>query len=375
MSAMFGAPVGIGAAEQDLREVVQGGLQAQKALGEIEAQPGERALKEAQTRVYTAEASLKESQVADAEVMANLAKGLAASKKAAGAGLVLPAEVVLGGKRPSAADHLEELYQYGVDQGVSPTRLAAMAKQAADIRQKEASAASGESTAKLNELKGKAARAEQIAQMAQSGLQGQQQYDAMRMAMANAGMPVDRLPQTWQEARPQLQAMIAQGMKVRDFAKLEIDQEELKAKKPLWAAQTSRANAGVALAKARHSLAKQEYDLKVKYEGENSAGALAAKRSMEQRRDAITFKEMDATYLPAPLDPSNWKENQAYRIGDKFFIARRQGGVGGFGGTMGGELVTDVPEAYRKLAAKTPAQRAAPMATSQMEEEDEEEED
>ncbi len=64
MADMFGAPVGIGAAEADQRQNVLGGLQAYETVGKIEQQPAQKALLEAHAKLFGAEATAKEQEVA-----------------------------------------------------------------------------------------------------------------------------------------------------------------------------------------------------------------------------------------------------------------------------------------------------------------------
>ncbi|CAB4149457.1 hypothetical protein UFOVP1320_55 [uncultured Caudovirales phage] len=64
MSELYGAPSGIIASDQNIRQNIQAGLQAQKTLGEIEQLPADLALKQSHARLYGAEAIAKEEATA-----------------------------------------------------------------------------------------------------------------------------------------------------------------------------------------------------------------------------------------------------------------------------------------------------------------------
>ena len=67
---MFGTPFGSMAAENQINKNVLSGLSAQKTLGEIEMQPTELAAKQAQARLWTAQAKGKEEE-AEAQKVTN----------------------------------------------------------------------------------------------------------------------------------------------------------------------------------------------------------------------------------------------------------------------------------------------------------------
>lgn len=356
MADMFGAPIGIAAAETDMRQNVLGALQAQKVLGEIGMQPAEQELKQAHARLYGAEADLKQSQVADQRAMGDIAANVAASRRAQAEGRILTVGDAPEGsvRAKSLAEPYEQMLELATLRGVNPLVTEKLAGMAAGIRQKEASAASAQAEQVLRTLNAQEKRAERLGELASAGKLGEQQYAQARMQAAQEGFDVSRLPQSWQEAQPLLDGLITASMKTKDAIAAKRQAEELKAKEPLWRAETAKNFAAAEAARSRAKLAEQTYALRVKYDGATSKRAQEDKTSLNARRDTLSLKELDLSYPQAPLDPSMWKEGKSYRINGKFFRA-----VKGPDGKIGGELI-DVPESLRKLATKGAVAAAAP---------------
>ena len=86
MSELYGAPSGIIASNQDIRQNIQSALMSQKMLGEIEQQPADLALKQSHARLYGAEAVAKEEATAamrEARLWeSKMAAGMAAESQA-----------------------------------------------------------------------------------------------------------------------------------------------------------------------------------------------------------------------------------------------------------------------------------------------------
>ena len=356
MGEMFGAPIGIGAAEQDMRQVALGGLQAQELLGKIEQQPAQQALAEAHARLYGSEADLKQVQVKQQQILQKLAEDSANANAAASQGEVYTADQArsaLGGGPTSQAEPFERMLALATKQNINPLMTEELGKRAVAIRKDEAMTAYRNAQAAKQQID---AQHEQLA-MASSQAQGllaggPQNYDKLRasiIAQTPPGQPsgVDLLPEGFEEAKPFLQQFVVQGMKAKEWLDTQREAAAETAKEALWRAQTGSAGAAAALSGQRLKLAKQEFDFRAKNDGERSPSAAQARESMNRRRDVLNLKELDAAYPQAPADPKLWAEGKKYRIGDKFFVARK-----GSNGEVGGEPITDIPPSLLSLARK-----------------------
>lgn len=377
MSDMFGAPIGIAAAETDQRQVVQGALLAQKTLGEIAAQPADLALKEAHARLYGAEADLKQAQVADQKTMQELAEGVAKARQAARQGVVLTADDLRGakGEPKSLAEPYEEMLALAADRGVSPLVTEKLAKDAATIRKNEATAASAQAEEKVRRITAQEKSLEMIGAGASALLEGgPANYARLKAGMIEQTPPgqpslVGWLPMDYASAVPLLRAAVTQSMKAKDKLRNDREAAMQPVKKALYQAQTGKAVAGTQLANQRYNLAVQKFNNIKKYDGDESESAHEGRQSMNTRRDVLNYTVMNKEYPQASADPASWVDGKPYRIGTTFFFARK-----GPDGKMGYEEIKDVPASYKKMAAgKSPKASVAP-ATGDETDDDEGEE-
>lgn len=355
MGEMFGAPIGIGAAEQDMRQVALGGLQAQEILGKLEQQPAQKALAEAHARLYGAEADIKQGQLEQQKILQKLAEDSANADAAASQGEVYTADQArLAGVGPkSQAEPFERMLALATKQKINPLVTEELGKRAVAIRKDEAMVAYRTAQAIKQQMD---THHEQLA-MASSQAQGllaggPQNYAKLKAAIIEQTPPgqpsgVDLLPDSFEEAKPFLQQFVVQGMKAKEWLDMQREAAAEKVKEALWKAQAGSAGAAAALSGQRLKLAKQEFDFRAKNDGERSPSAALARESMSRRRDVMNLKELDLAYPQAPADPKLWKEGQKYRIGDKFFTARK-----GPDGSIGGEPITDIPPSLLSLARK-----------------------
>ena len=311
MADMFGAPIGIGAAEQDMRQNVLGALQAQDMLGKIEMQPAQRRMTEAHARLYGAEADLKEAQARDQRTMQEIAQGVAAARQAATRGELLTVENQPTRPRSLAEPYVQMLAE-AERRGVSPMVTEKIATQAAGILQKEAAAVNSAAQAQIHKIDMQAKAAERVGSLAQMGLAGPQQYAQARMMMAQEGIPTQELPEDFQQAVPMLQGLVDQSMKAKD--KLDLSRKDLheKAQEKLWKSSEARNYAAVKTATAREELVKERTSLLRKNGGATSPEAKAHKEELtaatKARREAAERKE----FPQMPIDPAAIQLGKSY---------------------------------------------------------------
>lgn len=297
MSGMFGAPIGISAAEQDQRQNILGATQAMEALGRIGMQPAE-------TRLRTAQADAAEAAARERKQMEELAAGVARARTAAAAGRTLTVADEPRA-RPSMAQPLLDLLAAGEAQGTSPVLLAPYAKQAAEIQQKEASTASARAEEVKRKLDAEQKKAELIGSFAMAGLQGPQQYAQALMQLEAQGIPTDAFPRDWRQAVPMLKGAVAQSME----AKEKIDRDRMQVhedgQQKRWNAQNAESDARIATTKARTELIKTRTDALKKAGGAGSKEETEGQKELRLARKAAREAKERKEFPPMPLDPKD----------------------------------------------------------------------
>lgn len=309
MADMFGAPIGIGAAETDIRQNIQGALLAQKTLGEIEKQPAEKALAEAHAKLYGAEAELKLGQAEDQKTLANLALEMQKAKTDAANGKIRTVEDVGKAEQTSLAEPYEAMFNFATKKGVNPMVLSKIATTAAGIRQKEASAASQNAEALNRQYEASIKQARMIASAANAALNNPEQYPRILMEAAASGLPVQLMPQQFDAAA--LTAARDFGIKAEDRIKLQQQKTLQEARIKRWGAANATDAAREKLLNLRADTLKEKLDLERKNGGVNADRAeLTATR--KAAREAKERKE----FPPAPLDPKERQIGKTYTAAD-----------------------------------------------------------
>jgi len=157
MAELFGAPIGIRAYNEDLRQAVAAATSAQHTLGQIAMQPAEQRIKEAQAAA--AEEALRQEKLMAELMRKSQGGGLTPGEIEAGTvgveGLAMEQRALgtaAGGKPPSMADQLDNLARAAAGAGLV-TKAQTTAKAAAELRDREASALSAQTAAALNQVK------------------------------------------------------------------------------------------------------------------------------------------------------------------------------------------------------------------------------
>jgi hypothetical protein len=319
MPELFGAPNGI-IAKQDYQNQ---GLQAQRLMGDIAMQPAELQTKQAQARLYAAEAGAKEATNAQAQRMADLESQFMQSEADArkqvsdsgvAQGTVMTVKDLPSGgsiMRASAADSLERLLQFSNGR-LPPSATAGLSKQVADIHQKEAAAAANNSKASLEATKGQIAQFEQIGNVAGSAALSPANYAAILMDPQTRKLLPQELTGNYRTDVPVLRAIEQASQDSIKRANLAREQADSESKRRLNNAQISKADAAIDLIKTRATALKEDRTLRAKYGGATSQEAADLKKA----QTALTQARMEALALktapPMPLDPALVEVGKTY---------------------------------------------------------------
>lgn len=317
MADMFGAPVGIAHAQEEQRANQLAGLASLKTMGEIEMQPTELLMKQAQAGYYGALGREASAKAADLEALQRLDANIAAAR-ARGIDLTVADRAAASAppKPVSAAEPFEDYVRMAQDAGAPLRFIEKAAKTGAEIRQHEASTISAQATAAHQQALLVKEHATRMGALAGWGLQGPDAYDQMRAQAAQEGLDVSHLPANWEDAKPVLRGIQNASMTTKEKAELAIKQASEKAQEKRTAATQAKASAYVALSGARLNLARQEYTDRAKNDGERSASAAEARRSMNARRDELTAAQLRKDFPPIKLDPSAREEGKTYMAAD-----------------------------------------------------------
>jgi len=304
MADMFGAPLGIGAAERDQRDVVLGGLNAVKTMGEIEAQPVDLQMKRAHTRVYDATAAKMEQERATEEAFAALARGGAGQAGAGGPGL-------------TQADQLSDLASKAINAGFV-TKGTELAGKAAQIAARYASAGASNAAEQVRLVNAAKGRISMMGGIANAALEANTQagYDQARMQAIEAGIDPSSLPEDFAAAKPTLKLLVDQSVKAIEKLKLKEDQLNGISKRGLQGVQAKVAQKRGELIDARTDIARRDYDEQVKNGGRFSLGALEARDTRTKLNQQKLEMNDRKEFPPAPVNPAAREIGKRYTAAD-----------------------------------------------------------
>lgn len=303
MSDLYGAPSGIIAADKEARENLHSGLLAAKTLGEIEAQPTELRLKGAHADYYQGLAAEHLAKARDMQTLQQLDLAVTQAR-AQGVDLTVQDGQRIAAGPQSLAKPLEEQYQFGLRRGVPARLLVPLADKAATIRQKEAAAVNSSAEAEVRTLRASKLQAERLGALATWGMQGPAAYQQMRAAAVEQGLPIDGLPDDYEEALPILRGTRDSSLSVKEQSDLKIRERQLEARKARNASQNAVDSARITLMRTRKDRLQQDYDLIQKNGGKDSPEALSARRALIASRRSLVEARERKDFPPAPLDPT-----------------------------------------------------------------------
>src|SRR3990167_188401 len=291
-SGMFGAPIGINAAEDAARKNVLGVLTALETMGKIGMQPGQAALQAAQARQANALAAEKEAAALSAASVSSLTE--IASNRFAG----LPPDEFL-------------IKSGGLMLGAGQVKAGAeMVTKGFDIQGKQQTAA----TARSNELLHKIdAQRKQIQQAASDAgmilnMKTEQEYANLKYDLIGKSMDPDYiadLPETLAEAQQMLRPVFNRALSAKE--QLDVKQKEIEDadQRRSRASQRARDEAAAKLSGARLKVVEKAYEDSVKNDGPGSpTTAQRRKELIEASRDAREARERKE-FPPLPSNPED----------------------------------------------------------------------
>lgn len=323
--AMFGAPIGTMAAQDQERQNLQGSLAALATIGELEQVQGKKALTQAQTGYYEAQTGKLRTAQDDLLLLADYEKAAAAAgSEAASEGRYADHTDVERHMPRSNAAPLQRLYNLMLQKGAPSRMLIPLAEDIAKITSTEALAQERSGQALRHQLTAEQQAAEQVGQFVQMGIDSPQGYAQMRLLAAQPGMNLppqlkemlDVLPQDWKRGREVLRPFVVQSMKLKDA--VEMKQKEDKLASDLATAATTRARnvAAATQSQARTTLVKEQTSVLKKLGGEGSPTAQAASEALTAARLQTMQKNHLVLYPRAPAEASKRKPGVLYTLPD-----------------------------------------------------------
>lgn len=300
MSDMFGAPIGIDAYDQNERQNILAGLSAGKTLGEIEAQPGAMAHTAAQTRLFGAEADVKEMEATRTRKLMEL--------------MNTPGS--MGDAQTDPADRLDKMGQLYEKSGMFDGAIKAYGA-SSQMRLRTLAGDTQVSRAALMDARTKHLSATTVGGIAQAGLTDQASYEDALKKLPAEGVDTSEFPKDFASGRDILQHLATQSMTAA---------EQLKANMNKQAADVAQKRLqtynGVSAARARELGARadvltQQYANRAKYEGENSPAMLELRRQQREtsrNRDLANQAKIEAP----PLDAKGLPKESELKVGKPY---------------------------------------------------------
>lgn len=327
-TAMYGAPVGFIAAEEQANKTALLQLRAEETMGKLAEIPSSIRLKNAQATNLEGQAAAKEAEADDLATMARYEAELRAKKISQQVALTQGRDATvkdLEAADPArVSDPLLELYNHMVASGAPARMTAPLAEKIAKIQENESTAAYRAAQAKVQQLEAEAKLADQIGSMAGAAMASPEGYAQMRFLAAQQGAKLppevkkilDSLPQDWTAAKRVLAPIAERALSVKD--QKELAMKELKNKQDIATAKASeaRANASANLASVRAGLVKVQKDNLVKLGGEGTAQQVAAKEADLAMKHTKLEAERLKLHPRLPADPSKIVPGRSYTIAD-----------------------------------------------------------
>lgn len=328
MADLFGAPLGIMAKEESNRATLKSGLDAVKTMGEIAAQPTDLAYKQSLTRTHMAAADEAEASAAAARAAERVqlqfiearaeagARGQLVDGAASQGRLATVADLPPGGSvsKASAADELEALADFAKGK-MPPMQRAKILEKAAEIRQKEAAAASSEASAGVNQYKQEVARLGIVGNLAGSAALNEANYRAVMMSPQRQLLPKE-LTGNYRTDAPILRAIEVASQDSIKRADLARKQQDSEATRRLTGANISRVNQTLANLQEQGKQIKLDLKQAEKTGGKYGPAAMEAKRLDAENRKSLIAARNAKNFPPAPLDPEGREFDQVYTARD-----------------------------------------------------------
>ena len=323
---LFGAPIGIQAAEQNARENVLSAVKAQELLGKIAAQPGEMAMTKAQTELYTADAAQKLEALNALRAQNRLAQDFADYERraapvvnaAASQGRLATADDVIAAGTPQASPNVARLQRYlkfAEDRGISESTLTPLRKELSTILMQEGSAAHSNAQADADKARAAGLRSKQIAAWIAGVQQNPAMYPQALAEALNSADPLIRqtaakLPTTYNAGL--VERMRRSGIDADKQRELEMKAAEDKSQKTLRDAQAAQAKANTSVAEKRAKLIGIQANAAEKEFGPDSTPTKDLKAAKTKALEAVA-RAKDAEKFPAaPASAKDYVLGKSY---------------------------------------------------------------
>ena len=327
-TAMYGAPIGFIAQEEQANKTALLQLQAEETMGKLAEIPSSIRLRNAQAGNLEGQAAARDAESADLAAMDRFERELRAKRVSQQVALTQGRDANVQDLEASdparVSDPMLELYNHMVEAG-APSRLTApLAEKIAKVREDEASAMANEALARTRKLEEEAKLADRIGTMAQTAIASPEGYAQMRLLATQQGakLPpgmkkiIDSLPQDWNAAKRMLAPIAANALSVKDQRELQLKEEKNKQDIATGKASEARARASAGLASVRTTLVKLQTTELRKLGGDGTPSQIASR----ELADASKLQEMRAKQLVqspyAPIDPSKAVPGKTYTFKD-----------------------------------------------------------
>ena len=349
MAELFGAPLGILAADANYRDNLIAGmksqaamLEAEKTRGEIVAQPAQLELVKAQARH---QGTLADHNVAQtAQLNASMAAAIEnkrlwalamsqnpevqarqeAVNAAANRGVTLTVgDVPLGGfaaQKQSpfmfTARRLDEMANHALSLGVNPIEVAKLVKDGAEAFKDSATGASAQAMTEVHQLDAIRKRSAELGAAAGYGKRGPQQYATIKAMLDAQGMG-QGLPPTFGPAAVEvLNALEARAVSVEEKLKLAMEERRTRATEASAGATSANAAANVRLTNIKAEIATDLRDRVRQNGGPRDPAAMERDASVtrlnNERADALTAQK----FPRVPLDLTRITVGNNYTAAD-----------------------------------------------------------
>ena len=322
MPDMFGAPAGISAAEDQLRQNIQGGLLAQKTLGEIEAQPGAKALQAAHARYYNAEALAKEQEAVEMSQLGTAAQGVFGGQGGGAEQLSGPGFVPGQAQARQSGSLVDAFAQMTrIAGGMGYTKKAEeFAKTTYTLAEREQQISTAKANQQLHVLQAQREQLKQHASLAASAVDDPS-YAQMRMILHSQGMDTSDMPESYAAAKPMLEQIVTMGQEADKVLAARMNAPVKAAEVVKYRAQAGAATASSAAATSRKKVLDQTYDLRKKYDGDTSGAMRDLRKARTKATEDADVARADAQ---AARDRAKFPPPSAAQIADPSKLTRGQ---------------------------------------------------
>ena len=316
MADLFGAPVGIIASQENNRQAITSGLANIKTMGDIAQQPAELELKQAQARLFGAEASDKEAAAAASQEMLKLQKEFVEGARANGKEATVDDLEPGTGKPKSQASQLEAFADYASKKGLPPLALAKVREDIAKIYEHEAITAYRSQQALQTEEKRQLEHMQRVSNVAAAAAQSPQNYAYAMLNPETRKLLPPGLSGNYATDKPILDLVTSAGQDSIKAADLKRKQEDSVQARLRSKAAASASNAAASASQARADLTKQVKANIIKNGGEKSQEAKDAKTVATDAKRAAEQAKLRKEFPPLILDPEAREANKMYMLAD-----------------------------------------------------------